>query len=61
MEMVDGIPRRIRLDLMTPLEFKIRELMLQVEDLGCHQLLTDAIILLDEAREKIADFVEIPK
>ena len=57
--MIDpAIPRRIRIDLMTPAELAIRNAVLEVENAGCHVLLTDAVVLLQQAREKVADFVD---
>ena len=50
--------RRIRLDLMTPAELSIRNAMLAVEEVGAHQLLTDAVNLLQQARDKVADYVD---
>lgn len=52
------IPRRNRIDLMTPAELAIREAMLKVEEAGCDVLLTDAVNLLHEAQERVADFVD---
>jgi uncharacterized protein Smg (DUF494 family) len=43
----------------TPAELAIRKAMLQVESMGAHKFLTDAIILLQQAREKIGEFVEL--
>ena len=60
MQMIDGFPRRSRLDLSTPAELAIRAAVEAVESAGAHPLLTDAVILLQQAREKVADFVEIP-
>lgn len=60
MQMIDGFPRRNRVDLATPAEAAIRKAMHEVEIAGCDILLTDAVILLDQAREKVADFVELP-
>lgn len=57
--MTDNIPRRIRLDLNTPAELAIRAAIIAVEEAGCHPLLTDAVNLLSEAREKVADFVDL--
>lgn len=57
----DGIPRRNDLSLMTPAELKIREAVLAVEAAGCHPLLTDAVVLLGQAQDKVADFVELPQ
>lgn len=51
--------RRIRIDLLTPPETAIREAMLAVEAAGAHPLLTDAVGLLGQAREKVADYIEI--
>jgi 3-oxoacyl-[acyl-carrier-protein] synthase III len=56
--MIDGIPRRSRLDLHTPAELAIRAAVEAVEAAGAHKLLTDAVVLLHEARERVADFVE---
>jgi hypothetical protein len=53
-----GIPRRIRVDLMTPAELAIREAVIAVEAAGCHPRLTDAVILLGQARDAVADFVD---
>jgi hypothetical protein len=60
MQMVDGLPRRNRIDCYTPAESAIRAALLAVEEMGAHTLLTEAVVLLDEAREKVADFVELP-
>lgn len=59
-QMIDGFPRRNRLDLCTPAELAIRAAVEAVEAAGAHPLLTDAVILLQQAREKVADFVELP-
>lgn len=56
----NGAPRRIQTDLFTPSETAIREAMLAVECAGCHPLLTETVTLLSQAREKVADFVELP-
>lgn len=52
------VPRRIMFDKMTPAERAITEAMWAVEAEGCDQLLTDAIVLLAQAREKVADYVD---
>lgn len=54
----NGAPRRIRLDLNTPAELSIRNAIRIVEETGCDPLLTDAVVLLGAALEKVADFVE---
>ena len=56
----DGIPRRCDVSLATPAEAAIRIAIVAVEAAGAHPLLTDATILLQQAREKVADFVELP-
>ena len=55
---MDDFPRRCKVDEMTPAELAIREAVLKVEALGAHPLLTKAVILLGEAREAVADFVD---
>lgn len=52
------IPRRIRLDQHTPAESAITQAMAAVEMAGCDPLLTDAVVLLGQARDKVADFVD---
>lgn len=54
----NGFARRIRVDLMTPAELAISRAVEEVEKAGADVLLTDAVILLAQAREKVADFVE---
>lgn len=58
MKMVDGMPRRIRLDLNVPLERAVRRAHDAVEAAGAHPLLTEASSLIDQAREKVADWIE---
>lgn len=60
MKLIDGIPRRCRIDHYTPAETAIRIAMFAVEAAGAHPLLTDAMTLLEGAREKVSDFVELP-
>ena len=57
---MNNIPRRVRLDHSTVAELAIRTAVYEVEKLGAHPLLTDAVILLDQAREKVADYVDRP-
>lgn len=59
MQMIDGFPRRSRLDLHTPAEAAIRAAIDAVESAGAHVFLTDAVNLLIKAGDKVADFVEI--
>lgn len=52
------IPRRVRIDRMTPAELAIRDAVIAVEKAGAHPLLTDAVVLLGQAQAKVADFVD---
>lgn len=51
-------PRRVCIDQLTPAEFAIWAATQQVEAAGAHPLLTDAVVLLQQAREKVADWVD---
>lgn len=51
-------PRRIRADLWTPAEHAIANAVAAVEAAGAHPALTDAVVLLGQARERVADFVD---
>lgn len=52
------IARRFRIDKFTSAEKAIFNAVHEVEAAGAHPLLTDAVILLAQAREKVADFVD---
>ncbi len=54
----NSIPRRARLDRMTPAERAIYDAMEAVEKVGADVRLTDAVNLLCEAREAVADYVD---
>lgn len=51
-------PRRSRLDLMSEAERAIYDATQAVERAGADTRLTDAVVLLQAAREKVADFVD---
>ena len=55
----DGIPRRCDVLLQTPAERAIAAAVAAVEAAGVHPLLTDAVVLLSNAKDKVADFVEL--
>jgi hypothetical protein len=55
---MENIPRRVRLDLQTPTERAIYEAMQEVEKMGADTRLTDAVILLQQAIDKVADYVD---
>lgn len=52
------IPRRNRLDLNTPAELAIYNAMQEVEKAGADLRLTEAVNLLDKARNLVADYVD---
>jgi hypothetical protein len=52
------IPRRARLDLFTPAERAIYDAVQAVEAVGADVRLTDAVILLQAARDSVADYVD---
>lgn len=52
--------RRNDISRMSKAELAIREALLQVEELGCHESLTEAVDLLSQAQAKIADYIERP-
>lgn len=53
-----GYDRRQDLMLTTKEENEIRKCIAMVEALGCHTLLTETVNLLDQARDKLADYLE---
>ena len=50
--------RRMDFERMTPTEKAIHYAILAVENEGAHPLLTDAVVLLEQAKNKVADFVD---
>lgn len=56
-----NFPRRNCLDKMCPAEKAIYDAAQAVERMGCDERLTDAVILLGKARERVADFVDAQK
>jgi len=55
---MDAIPRRIRFDLMSPAEKAIQEAIWEVEKLPADVELTNAVILLQDAKNKVSDFLD---
>lgn len=51
-------PRRSRLDLCTPAELAIYNAMTEVEKVGADVRLTEAVILLSQAKDKVADYID---
>lgn len=54
----NSIPRRNRIDLMHPIELDIHSVILEIEKLGTHTALTNAIILLSKAKDHVSDYVD---
>jgi hypothetical protein len=52
--------RRNDIDLMSSTEKAIWEVKGRVEAMGAHPLLTDATVLLSQAQDKVADYLEMP-
>lgn len=53
-----GIPRRNCIDKMVPAELAITNVIRQIETMGADVRLTEAQILLGQARDKVADYVD---
>lgn len=53
-----GTTRRSRIDLLTPAEAAIRIAQIAVEEMVAHPALTEAANLLQQARDKVADYVD---
>lgn len=51
-------PRRNRIDLMTAAELAIRNAVIEVEKVGADIKLTEAVMLLTQAQDKVADYVD---
>ena len=58
---LDYFPRRNNMSRWISQEFTIYNAIQEVEKLGADVLLTDAVILLSQAQDKIADYVEKAK
>jgi len=56
--LVNGFPRRKRIDLTMPVELALRSAVEKIESIGCDPLLTKAIIKVEEARELVAYYIE---
>lgn len=55
-KIMDSIPRRSQLDKMIPVEMAIYDLVQEVEEMPPSPILTEAVNLLQKAREKVADW-----
>lgn len=52
------MPRRIKEDSQLPAEIAIGTAMIEVEKLGADVKLTDAVILLQKAKDLVSDFID---
>ncbi len=50
--------RKNNLQTMTNEEKAIQEIMWKIEELGCDPLLTDVVVLLGQAKDKLSEFVD---
>lgn len=59
--MSDYIPRRMRLELNTPAELAIHNAMLEVEKIWADVKLTEAVILLQKAKNLVSNYIDEEK
>lgn len=55
---MNSFPRRNQMQQWVPAEWMIYDAVQQVESMGADVRLTDAVILLGRAQERVADFVD---
>lgn len=55
---MNDIPRRARIDKFAPAEKAIYDAVQAIEAMPADQRLTDAVLLLQKARDWVADFVD---
>lgn len=53
-----GIKPRNCLDLQTPAEAAIRAAIAEVENTGAHPMLTDTVVLLGQALDKLGTYID---
>lgn len=58
MQTENDMPRRIQMDKWSPAECAIFTAMQEVEKVGAHPKLTDAVVLLSQAKDALADYVD---
>ena len=52
------VPRRCRIDLHSPAEKAILDAMQVVEGMEAHEKLTEAAVLLQQALDRVSDYVD---
>lgn len=55
---MEGVPRRNCLNLLTPAEKAIYDAMQEVEKMDADVRLTEAVVLLEQAQNKVADYID---
>ena len=50
--------RQARQDLNTKAERMISDAIDEVEDMGCDEVLTDVVVTLGEAKEKLGEYID---
>lgn len=55
------IPRRNITTSQQPAEWKIVDVISEIEKLGADVLLTDAVMLLSQAKDKVSDYIDKKK
>lgn len=55
---IKALSRRIHVELQTPSEKAIGDALKLVENMGADPRLTEASVLLSQARSKVADYVD---
>lgn len=53
-----NVPRRIRVDLLSKAELAIRKAIIVVEEMPPDTRLTQAVVLLSQAKDKVADYID---
>lgn len=53
-----SFPRKIRQDLSVPAEIAIGNAIQQIEKLGADVRLTDAVVLLGKAKDKVSEYID---
>lgn len=52
------IPRKVRMDMWGPAELAIHNAIQEVEKMPADTLLTEAVILLSQAQDKVAEYID---
>jgi hypothetical protein len=56
--MATDMPRRNCVDKLSPAELAIRNAILEVEKVGADVRLTDAVVLLQAAKDSVSDYID---